>query len=93
MKRANTLSGKITRQKALNVVGAGAACVTLLNIPGCKEDRQKEGRQKKARHSRHSALAQPSSDVRAFRSRPELAPTVEITLQAHDTAPGYGAAR
>jgi hypothetical protein len=71
-----TLSGKFTRQEFLGVVGAGIA---LLNMPGCKEDRQ----------SHHSPPARPS-EVRSFRSRPDLSPpAIEITAQAHDTAPGY----
>ncbi len=70
------MSRKFTRQKFLGVVGASIA---LLNLPGCKEDRQ----------SHHSPPAQPS-EVRSFRSRPELSPpAIEITAQAHDTAPGY----
>ena|SRR5829696_2505380 len=89
MNRTRALSGKFTRQTFLNVVGAGAACIALLNIPGCKEDRQKEGRQKGDRQSHDSALALPT-DVGAFRSRPDLSPpAVEITVQAHETAPGY----
>ena len=75
----NTLSRKLTRQKFLGVVGAGAACVALLNMPGCKED----GR------SHPSSSASPD-EARTFRSRPELSPPdIEITEQAHDTAPGY----
>src|SRR5215203_1295424 len=71
-----TLSRKFTRQEFLGVVGAGIA---LLNMPGCKEDQQ----------SHHSPPAQPS-EVRSFRSRPELSPpAIEITAQAQDTAPGY----
>ena len=71
-----TLSRKFTRQEFLGVVGAGIA---LLNMPGCKEDRQ----------SHHSLPVQPS-EVRSFRSRPELSPpAIEITAQAQDTAPGY----
>ena len=75
----NTLSRKLTRQRFLGVVGAGAASIALLNVPGCKEDRQ----------THHSPPA-PPKEVRTFRSRPELGPpAVEITEHAHDTAPGY----
>src|SRR5215208_5051437 len=71
-----TLSRQFTRQEFLGAVGAG---VMLLNMPGCKVDRQ----------SHHSPQAQPS-EVRSFRSRPELSPpAIEITAQAQDTAPGY----
>jgi hypothetical protein len=71
-----TLSRKFTRQRFLGFVGAGFA---LLNMPGCIEDRQ----------SHHSPPARPNA-VRSFRSRPELSPpAIEITAQAHDTAPGY----
>jgi hypothetical protein len=70
------LSRKFTRKEFLGVVGAGIA---LLNMPGCNEDLQ----------SHHSPPAQPS-EVRSFRSRPELSPpAIEITAQAQDTAPGY----
>src|ERR671912_405900 len=75
----DTLSRTFTRQTFLGVVGAGAASLALLNLPGCKEDRQ----------SHFSPPARPSA-VRSFPSRPELSPPgIEITVQAHDTAPGY----
>src|SRR5215218_2893999 len=71
-----TLSRKFTRQRFLGFVGAGVA---LLNVPGCKEDRQ----------SHHSPPARPS-EVRSFRLHPDLSPpAIEITAQAHDNAPGY----
>jgi hypothetical protein len=48
-------------------------------MPGCKEDRQ----------SHHSPPTRPN-DASTFRSRPDLSPpAIEITAQAHDTAPGY----
>src|ERR671913_546460 len=75
----DTLSRTFTRQTFLGVVGAGAASLALLNVPGCKEDRQ----------SHFSPPAGPN-DVRTFRSRPELRPpAIEITHQAHGTGPGY----
>jgi hypothetical protein len=90
VKSTKTLSGKFTRQTFLNVVGAGAACMALLNIPGCKEKRQEEGRQKEERKDYDSAQARPTNDVGTFRSRPDLnPPAVELTVQAHETAPGY----
>jgi hypothetical protein len=73
------LSRKFTRQKFLGVVGASAACLALLNLPGCKDDRQ----------SHSSPLARPK-EVRSFRSRPELSPpAVEITDRAYGTTPDY----
>ena len=75
----NSLSRKFTRQKFLGVVGAGAACLALLNLAGCKG----------ARQSHNSPPAGPN-DVRTFRSRPELRPpAIEITEQARNTSPGY----
>src|SRR5215216_1765204 len=76
---ASTLSRKFTRKKFLHVVWAGAACIALLNLPGCKEERQ----------NHHSLPARPN-EVRNFRTRPELSPpAIEITDQAHNTTPGY----
>jgi hypothetical protein len=77
--KPNNLSGKFTRQKFLGIVGAGAAYISLLNLPGCRVDQQ----------SHHSPPGQPN-DVRTFRSRPDLSPPyIEITTQAHDTASGF----
>ena len=91
MKSTKTLSGKFTPQTFLNVVGAGGdACMALLNIPGCKEHRQDVGRQKEERQDHDCAQARPTNDVKTFRSCPDLSPpAVKLTVQAHETAPGY----
>jgi hypothetical protein len=76
---ANPLSGKFTRQEFLGAMGAGAACLAFLHLPGCKVDRQSDD----------SATASPEG-VKTFRSRPELSPpAVEINERARGTAPGY----
>src|ERR671921_311906 len=76
---ANPLSGKFTRQEFLGAMGAGAACLAFLNLPGCQEEGQS-----------HSSPPAKPDEVRTFRSRPELSPpAVVITAQARDTAPGY----
>jgi hypothetical protein len=73
------LSGKFTRQAFLGAMGAGAACLAFLHLPGCKVDRQSDD----------SAPASPD-EVRTFRSRPDLSPpAIRITTQARDTTPGY----
>jgi hypothetical protein len=60
-------------------MGAGAACLAFLYLPGCKVDRQSDD----------SAPASPD-EVRTFRSRPDLSPpAIRITTQARDTTPGY----
>jgi hypothetical protein len=60
-------------------MGAGAAYLALLNLPGCQEEQQG-----------HSSPQAGPSEVRTFRSRPDLSPPgVRITQQARDTAPGY----
>jgi len=73
------LSREFTRQEFLGAVGAGAACLAFLNLPGCQEEQQG-----------HSTSPAVPNEVRTFRSRPDLSPPgVEITEQTHDTAPGY----
>jgi hypothetical protein len=73
------LSGKFTRQEFLGAIGAGATYLALLNLPGCQEEQQG-----------HSSAPAGPNEVRTFRSRPDLSPPgVQITEQAHDTAPGY----
>ncbi len=79
------MSKKLTRQKFLNAVGAGAAWIALANTLGCEpaERTQKKTPPKTASSAR-------SEYVRAFRSRSDLSPpAIEVTTQAHDTASGY----
>ena len=87
-----------TRRRFLSAVGAGATYLALTNVVGC-------GRSESAPQARppkggtpHTPKVSPLSsaspahqeDVWAFRSRPDLSPpAVEVTTQAHDTAPGY----
>ncbi len=78
--RNNSLSAKLTRRKFLKAVGAGAAWVALVSALGCEPDK------------RNRATGSPAQQgyVRTFRSCPDLSPpAVEVTKQAHDTAPGY----
>jgi outer membrane protein assembly factor BamB len=76
------LSTKLTREKFLKTMGAGAAWIALARVLGCEP---------KQVRSEHSPPAQKTTqDVQTFRSRPDLSPpAVEVTTQAHETAPGY----
>jgi len=89
---------RFTRRRFLSAVGAGATYLALTNVAGC-------GRSENAPQARPpkggtpstpkvsplpNASPDPKGDVWAFRSRPDLSPpAVEVTTQAHDTAPGY----
>jgi hypothetical protein len=97
-KRRNDLSVKTTRRKFLKAVGAGAAWIVLTNMPGCEPAGGTQKKmpsttvspvQPKTAQTGHSQSAQPEY-VRTFRSRPDLSPpAVEVSTQAHNTAPGY----
>jgi Arylsulfotransferase (ASST) len=89
---------RFTRRRFLSAVGAGATYLALTSVVGC--DRSEGVPQ--ARTPRGgtpstpkvsplpNASPDPKGDVWAFRSRPDLSPpAVEVTTQAHDTAPGY----
>ena len=78
--------------------GAGAAYLALANTVGCEQAE----RTSKAKSTKTSQPVQPVGAVAygpqpapqlgawIFRSRPDLSPpAVEVTTQAHDTAPGY----
>jgi hypothetical protein len=74
------LGSKITRRSFLRAAAAGGAWIALIGALGCE------------RSPRARAIASPAGGKQpwAFRSRPDLSPpAVEVTEQAHDTAPGY----
>jgi hypothetical protein len=89
---------RFTRRRFLSAMGAGATYLALTNVVGCN----RSGRTPQAKSpkggtpSAPKVLPLPSAtpahqeDVRVFRSRPDLSPpAVEVTTQAHHTAPGY----
>ncbi|MDQ5827158.1 MAG: arylsulfotransferase family protein, partial [Chloroflexota bacterium] len=79
-----------TRREFLKAIGAGSAWIALLNTPGCKPAERGEQPTRHSQQTRHSLPAQPRHLQQGFRSRPELSPpTIEVTTQAHGTAPGY----
>src|SRR5829696_3761350 len=89
---------RFTRRRFLSAVGAGATYLALTNVVGC--DRSERAPQAKSPKggtpSAPKVFPLPSAspahqeDVWAFRSRPDLSPpAVEVTTQAHSTAPGY----
>ncbi len=92
---------RFTRRRFLKTVSAGAAYLALTTTVGCElrgRNSQVESLQTpEARsldfpkvRSLSSASSAPPNGVWAFRSRPDLVPpVVEVTAQAHDTAPGY----
>ena len=79
-------------------MGAGATYLALTNAVGCdlserapQAETQKGGAPStpKVSHLPNASPA-PREAVRAFHSRPDLnPPAVEVTAQAHHTAPGY----
>ncbi len=87
------MASRFTRRRFLTAVSAGATYLALTNAVGCEPSE----RTQKTKHStntsptqtRHSQSAQPKR-VWTFRSRPDLSPpVVDVTTQAHHTAPGY----
>ena len=89
---------RFTRRRFLSAVGAGATYLALTNVVGFdRSERVPQAKsQKGGTPSAPKVLPLPSAspahqeDVWAFRSRPDLSPpAVEVTTQAHDTAPGY----
>src|SRR5918994_3643716 len=89
---------RFTRRRFLSAVGAGAAYLTLTNVVGCdRSERVPKARTPKGGGPSPLNIsllptASPRSQegVWRFRSRPDLSPPpVEVSTQAHDTAPGY----
>jgi Arylsulfotransferase (ASST) len=74
------LSTEITRRKFLGAAAAGTAWVALAGTLGCKA----------IKPTRASTTPARAGQAWSFRSRPDLKPPVlEVTTQAHDTAPGH----
>jgi hypothetical protein len=89
---------RFTRRRFLSAMGAGATYLALTNVVGCnRSERAPQAKSPKGgTPSAPKVLPLPSAtpahqeDVRVFRSRPDLSPpAVEVTTQAHHTAPGY----
>ncbi|MCA1848983.1 MAG: twin-arginine translocation signal domain-containing protein, partial [Actinobacteria bacterium] len=78
------MSARLTRREFLKA--AGAAWIALAGTSGCESSDRAE---KRPPPGSNLTPVQPGS-VMTFRSRPDLSPpTVAVTTQAHDTAPGY----
>ena len=89
---------RVTRRRFLSAMGAGATYLALTNAVGCdlserapQAETQKGGAPSTPKVSHlPSASPAPREGAWAFRSRPDFTPpAVEVTAQAHDTAPGY----
>src|SRR5215212_7477771 len=79
------MSTKFTRRRFLIGVSAGATWIALTSAPGCKPA-------ERATKNTPSTTASPAPPQGAwvFRTRPDLSPpAVDVTTEAHDTAPGY----
>ncbi len=87
------MGSKFTRRRFLAAVSAGATYLALTNTVGCGlRERTPKTRSLHTPkvHPLPGVSSAPPKGVYAFRSRPDLSPpAVEVTTQAHDTAPGY----
>ena len=89
---------KFTRRRFLTAVSASVTYLALTNTVGCdlrerppmaKTPKGRQGPAPKAWPLKKVSSAPPGG-VWAFRSRPDLSPpTIEVSTQAHGTAPGY----
>jgi hypothetical protein len=95
------MGSKFTRRQFLTAASVGATYLALTNTVGC-ELRERTSKVRSLHTPEAGSLhtpevrplssgsSTPPKGVWAFRSRPDLGPpAVEVTTQAHDTAPGY----
>ena len=89
------MATKFTRRRFLTAAGAGATYLALANTVGC-EPAERVSKARPAKTSQpvgavaYGPQSAPQYGAWVFRSRPDLSPpAVEVTTQAHDTAPGY----
>jgi hypothetical protein len=79
------VGSRFTRRRFLEGLGAGFTYLALANTVGCESPAHTP----KVSPLTGVSYAAPDG-VWTFRSRPDLSPpAVEVTKQAHDTAPGY----
>ena len=96
------MSYKFTRHRFLKVLGAGTACLAVTGMAGLGLLGRAQKKVRPLHAPRTGPLRAPRvwplpdalsanpGGPWAFRSRPDLRPpAVEVTTQAHDTAPGY----
>jgi hypothetical protein len=73
------LNPRITRRRFLQAAAGGAAWVALAGTLGCDP----------IRRAKATVSSSPAEHAWSFRSRPDLhPPVIEVTMPAHDTAPG-----
>jgi Arylsulfotransferase (ASST) len=82
---------RFTRRRFLSAVGAGATYLALTNAVGCDLSKHtSQAKTQKVSPMPNTPRGPLEDEVWSFRSRPDLnPPAVEITTQAHGTAPGY----
>src|SRR5919202_1289841 len=92
------MSTTFTRRRFLSAAGAGMSYLALTSAAGCDlRERTPVAKTPKGRPlptpkvwPLQNVSSAPSKGVWSFRSRPDLGPpAVEVSTQAHHTAPGY----